>query len=93
MTSEPIAMAANPVITTSSPTLLTAQEIVNHPEYPHVIWDLKPEKRATIEVAKDRSGPVKLAYEIHGSGPIKMVVSYYTAYVPCRLVPRYAFFS
>jgi hypothetical protein len=53
---------------------LTAAEIAAHPEYPHVYWDLKPTKKDSVDVAKGRGGPLKLAYEIHGHGPRKIVV-------------------
>ena len=52
---------------------LTAAEVLAHPEYPHVNWDLKPSKREKIEVAKGRGGPFKLAYELHGHGPNKVL--------------------
>ncbi|CAK4031547.1 alpha beta-hydrolase [Lecanosticta acicola] len=55
------------------PRPLTADEIQAHPEYPHVHWDLKPEKREKIDVARGRGGPFKLAYEIHGRGPRKII--------------------
>ncbi|KAK3062020.1 hypothetical protein LTS18_004974, partial [Coniosporium uncinatum] len=55
------------------PKALTATELVEHPEFPHVIWDLKPEKKGTVAVAKDRRGPVNIAYEVHGHGPIHLV--------------------
>lgn len=55
---------------------LTAAEIEAHPEYPHVYWDLKPTKKDSIDVAKGRGGPLKLAYEVHGHGPRKIVVCY-----------------
>lgn len=56
------------------PKPLTAAELQAHPEYPHVHWDLKPEKREKIDVAEGRGGPFKLAYEIHGRGPKKIIV-------------------
>jgi len=54
---------------------LTAVEIQSHPEYPHAYWDLKATKKDAIDVAGGRGGPLKLAYEVHGHGPRKMVVS------------------
>jgi hypothetical protein len=54
---------------------LTAAEIQSHPEFPHAYWDLKATKKDTIDVASGRGGPLKLAYEIHGHGPRKIVVS------------------
>lgn len=53
---------------------LSVEEILKHPEFNHVNWDLKPEKREKIEIAKGRGGPFHLAYELHGRGPRKIVV-------------------
>jgi len=53
---------------------LSAEEVQQHPEFPHVNWDLKPEKREKIDVAKGRGGPFKLAYELHGRGAKKIAV-------------------
>ena len=52
---------------------LTAAQVQKHPEYPHVQWDLKPDKREKIDVAAGRGGPFKLAYELHGHGPNKII--------------------
>jgi hypothetical protein len=54
---------------------LTVEELEKHPEYPHTIWDLKPEKQGKVAVAKDRGGPLQIAYEIHGHGNRHLVVS------------------
>ena len=54
---------------------LTAAEIIAHPEYEHVNWHLKPEKKAKLAVASGRGGPFEIAYEIHGNGPRHLVVS------------------
>jgi hypothetical protein len=54
---------------------MSADEIVQHPEYPYVNWDLKAEKKGKVEVAKGRGGPFNVAYEIHGKGPKKLIVS------------------
>ncbi|KAI7225642.1 alpha/beta-hydrolase [Hortaea werneckii] len=52
---------------------LSAEEVQNHPEFQHVNWDLPYEKRELIDVAAGRGGPFKLAYELHGKGPSKIV--------------------
>lgn len=52
---------------------LTASEVQQHPEYPHVHWALKPTKADKIDVAAGRGGPFKLAYELHGSGKRKII--------------------
>ncbi|KAF2860822.1 alpha/beta-hydrolase [Piedraia hortae CBS 480.64] len=52
---------------------LTADEVLEHPEFPHVNWELKPDKKEKINVASGRGGPFKLAYELHGRGPKKII--------------------
>lgn len=54
---------------------LTVAEIVEHPAFEHVIHKLSPTKNDTLAVAKGRGGPFNMAYEIHGTGPIHLVVS------------------
>lgn len=54
---------------------MTAAEVQAHPEFPHITWDLKPRSKGTLAVAKSRGGPVDIAWEVHGNGEIKMVVS------------------
>ena len=53
---------------------LSAAEIIQHPEFEHVVWDLKPAKKGKTTVAHGRGGPIQIAYEIHGNGPTKLVV-------------------
>lgn len=50
---------------------MTAAEVVQHPEFKHVIWDLSPTKKGKVLVGK---GNIQIAYEIHGHGPIHLVV-------------------
>ncbi|KAI9816458.1 MAG: hypothetical protein M1827_001590 [Pycnora praestabilis] len=57
--------------TTRAP--LTAAELVQHPEFEHVTWDLKPAQKGKVEVAKGRGGPFDIAYEVHGTGPLHLV--------------------
>lgn len=53
---------------------LTVEEVLAHPEYPHVDWDLPADKQGKINVAAGRGGPFKLAYETHGHGPHRILV-------------------
>lgn len=54
---------------------LTAAEIEKHPEFDKVVWDLKPAKRGKATVAEGRwGGPMNINYEVHGNGPIRLVV-------------------
>ncbi|KAE8154195.1 Alpha/Beta hydrolase protein [Aspergillus avenaceus] len=53
---------------------LTAAEIVKHPAYSSVGWNLPPTTSGTCPVAQNRrGGPINLYYETHGSGPAKLV--------------------
>lgn len=53
---------------------LTTSEILQHPAFQSVIQDLPPTKKGIVSVANSRGGPINIAYEIHGSGPIHLVV-------------------
>ncbi|OCT52234.1 hypothetical protein CLCR_09246 [Cladophialophora carrionii] len=54
---------------------LKAAEIISHPAFDTVEWELPPTKKGHAEVAKGRAGgPFKLYYEIHGQGHVKLVV-------------------
>jgi hypothetical protein len=54
---------------------MTISQLLQHPEFPHVHWNLQPQQSGKIEVAKGRrGGPFNLWYEIHGHGPIHLVV-------------------
>jgi len=54
---------------------LTVEQLQKHPEYEHTIWKLKPDHDGKVPVAKDRGGPINIAYEVHGHGDRKIVVS------------------
>ena len=55
---------------------LTAAELVEHPAYKNLSWKLPPAKSDYCTIAEGRrGGPFKLWYEVHGTGPKRMVVS------------------
>lgn len=54
---------------------LTVDEIIQHPGFQNVIHNLNPTTRGTVAVAHNRGGPINIAYEVHGSGPIHIIVS------------------
>lgn len=56
---------------------MLAADIVKHPEYETVVWDLKPAQSGKVAVAKNRWGPINIAYEIHGVGSTKLVVCHW----------------
>lgn len=53
---------------------LTAAELIAHPEFKNVTWDLPPTKKGKAAVAEGRGGPIQIAYEVHGRGPKCLVV-------------------
>lgn len=54
---------------------LTAAQVLEHPEFESVVWDLKAVSKGRATVAQGRrGGPLDLAYEVHGQGPVKLVV-------------------
>lgn len=59
---------------------LSAAEIQNHPEFPYITWDLKPKSMGKLSVAKNRGGPLDIAWEVHGEGENKMVVSVFLSF-------------
>ena len=64
----------------SSRAPLTAAEILKHPEFEHVVWELQPAKKGKATVAQGRGGPIQISYEIHGNGPIRLVVWFQISY-------------
>lgn len=54
---------------------LTADEVIAHPAYKHLDWNLPAASTGTTPVAQNRrGGPLNLYWQIHGHGPIKLVV-------------------
>lgn len=70
------------------PAFPSTEETLKHPAYPATIWALEPHQKGKLPVAKDRGGPVNIAWEVHGDGPIKLVVR-----CPRCNFPRPAYFS
>ena len=67
---------------------MTAAELLDHPEYEtSLFWDLKPAEKGKVKVAKERrGGEINLNYEVHGEGPIKLVVSLSSGLEPQYLI-------
>ncbi|KAF2746668.1 alpha/beta-hydrolase [Sporormia fimetaria CBS 119925] len=52
---------------------MSPEELLQHPEFDHLIWDLKPTSKGKFPAAKTRGGPINIAYEIHGHGDRHLV--------------------
>lgn len=48
---------------------------MNLPAFPTSFWHLEPHREGILPVAAGRGGPIGISWEIHGEGPVKMVVS------------------
>ena len=66
---------ANKLAQPQSSRYLTSNELLEHPEYPYLTWDLQPAAKGKAAVGKGRGGPFHICYEIHGHGPLHLVVS------------------
>ena len=58
-------------------SLPSIEETLNHPAYPTTLWALEPHSQGKLSVAEGRGGPVGIAWEIHGEGPVKLVVRFF----------------
>ncbi|KAL1844914.1 hypothetical protein VTK73DRAFT_1514 [Phialemonium thermophilum] len=58
----------------SQPVLPTVAETLNHPSYSTAIWNLEPTQKGILPVAEGRGGPLNISWEVHGSGPVKLVL-------------------
>lgn len=58
------------------PGFFSTEETLKHPAYPATVWALEPHSKGKTVAAKDRGGPVSIAWEIHGDGPVKLVVRF-----------------
>ncbi|KAJ4397366.1 glycylpeptide N-tetradecanoyltransferase [Gnomoniopsis smithogilvyi] len=48
-------------------------QVMKHPAFPTADWNLEPTRSGRLPVAQGRGGPLKIAWEIHGSGPVRLV--------------------
>lgn len=55
------------------PDIPTVAETLKHPAFPTAIWNLEPDRKGLASVAEGRGGPLKISWEIHGEGPIKLI--------------------
>ena len=68
--------------------LPTIAETLKHPAYPGTIWGLEPHRKGRLPAGKGRGGPYDIAWEVHGDGPIKVVVRPPSLPSPCARATR-----
>ena len=47
---------------------------MKHPAFPTTQWTLVPDRQGLLPVAAARGGPVDISWEVHGTGPRKMLL-------------------
>ncbi|KAK7961714.1 alpha/beta-hydrolase [Apiospora aurea] len=52
----------------------TVAEVVTNPAFPTALWHFEPHQSGLLPVAADRGGPIDICWEVHGDGPIKLVL-------------------
>ncbi|RCI07990.1 hypothetical protein L249_7836 [Ophiocordyceps polyrhachis-furcata BCC 54312] len=50
----------------------SVEDTLKHPAFPGAVWNLEPTSSGKTRVGHDRGGPLQIAWEMHGSGPIKL---------------------
>ncbi|KAK0391610.1 hypothetical protein NLU13_1110 [Sarocladium strictum] len=53
--------------------LPSVEETLSHPAYPTTVWNLEPDRKGVASVAETRGGPFRVTWEIHGTGPSKIL--------------------
>ncbi|KAK2600033.1 hypothetical protein QQS21_005197 [Conoideocrella luteorostrata] len=52
----------------------SAEETMRHPAFKSTVWALEPNTYGKLPVAKGRGGPYNIYWEVHGTGPTKLVL-------------------
>ncbi|XXH02961.1 hypothetical protein Hte_009351 [Hypoxylon texense] len=49
-------------------------EVTKSPAFPTATWQLEPHQSGLLPVAARRGGPVNISWEVHGDGPVKLIL-------------------
>ncbi|KAI1078951.1 alpha/beta-hydrolase [Whalleya microplaca] len=61
-------------MSTTIAELPSIDEVAKHPAFPTAIWQLEPHQSGLLPVAANRGGPLDISWEVHGDGPIKLIL-------------------
>ncbi|KAL7628848.1 hypothetical protein AAE478_000363 [Parahypoxylon ruwenzoriense] len=50
------------------------EQVTKSPAFPTAIWKLEPHRSGLLPVAADRGGPLNISWEVHGDGPVKLIL-------------------
>ncbi|KAI3322638.1 alpha/beta-hydrolase [Xylariaceae sp. AK1471] len=68
--------SSHSVLTTVA-ALPSVDEVVKADAFPTAIWQLDPHQEGMLPVAVGRGGPFSIHWEVHGNGPVKLVVRFH----------------
>ncbi len=54
--------------------LRSVADTLKQPAFPTAVWNLEPDQAGFLPVAEGRGGPFRISWEIHGTGPVRMIV-------------------
>ncbi|KAI1174435.1 Alpha/Beta hydrolase protein [Nemania sp. FL0916] len=55
-------------------TFPSVDEVLKADAFPTAVWQLEPHREGMLPVAAGRGGPFNIHWEVHGDGPIKLVL-------------------
>ncbi|KAI0169425.1 alpha/beta-hydrolase [Hypoxylon sp. FL1284] len=60
--------------TTTLMELPSVEEIIKNPAFATQTWELEPHQSGLLPVAAGRGGPLDISWEVHGDGPVKLIL-------------------
>ncbi|KAI0829565.1 alpha/beta-hydrolase [Hypoxylon sp. FL0890] len=52
----------------------SVEDVVKNPAFPTAVWQLEPHQSGLLPVAAERGGPLNISWEVHGDGPVKLIL-------------------
>ncbi|KAI1413076.1 alpha/beta-hydrolase [Hypoxylon sp. FL1857] len=59
---------------TTIATFPSVDDVAKSPAFPTAMWRLEPHQSGLLPVAAGRGGPFNISWEVHGDGPVKLIL-------------------
>ncbi|KAI1452028.1 alpha/beta-hydrolase [Annulohypoxylon moriforme] len=59
---------------TTTATFPPVEDVAKSPAFPTAMWQLEPHRSGLLPVAVGRGGPLNISWEVHGDGPVKIIL-------------------
>ncbi|KAI1100835.1 alpha/beta-hydrolase [Jackrogersella minutella] len=59
---------------TTTVTFPSVEDVAQSPAFPTAMWQLVPHQSGLLPVGAGRGGPVDISWEVHGDGPVKLIL-------------------